>query len=457
MAKVDLKPHARTLARRVVGSLPPSARGAIAAARQALANRPVAETPPSLPDDVADLEALRNYLRDTDIFGPAKAEADGYLTDALERFRLTMALLPDLEPGGRVLELGANPYFLTRLLLRRGYEMTLANYFGDGYAGPNAQVVVAADHDEKHVFEFDHFNIEREAFPYPDGSFDLVLCCEILEHLPSDPIHMLAEIHRVLAQPSGMLLLTTPNAARATNVRRILDGQNPYEELSGYGTYGRHNREYTVDELRTLLEELGYEVVHVFAADIHAHPKDLLRWVPMVPEHRGDNLFAIARPRGEPRWRYPRWLYSSQHALQRVVRPDLLAGHNDELQARGLHAAEQVGGRWFCWTGGVVTATLVAPLVGPVSLRVEGLAPPAQSGESLDLIVEINGTELVWTLECGGEPFDLRAPIDVEPGELVLEMRTSRVWIPRDIGMSDDSRTLGVMVHRISVERTSAD
>jgi SAM-dependent methyltransferase len=47
------------------------------------------------------------------------------------------------------------------------------------------------------------------ALPFPTGSFDLVWCTEVIEHL-RDPVFTLSEIRRVL-KPGGKLLLTTPN------------------------------------------------------------------------------------------------------------------------------------------------------------------------------------------------------------------------------------------------------
>jgi len=56
------------------------------------------------------------------------------------------------------------------------------------------------------------------ALPYADASFDLVVCCEVLEHL-EDPPRALAEIARVT---SGAVLLSTPREPlwRALNVAR---------------------------------------------------------------------------------------------------------------------------------------------------------------------------------------------------------------------------------------------
>jgi SAM-dependent methyltransferase len=44
--------------------------------------------------------------------------------------------------------------------------------------------------------------------PEPDGSFDAVLCTEVLEHLP-DPVRALDEMARLL-RPGGMFVITAP-------------------------------------------------------------------------------------------------------------------------------------------------------------------------------------------------------------------------------------------------------
>ena len=46
------------------------------------------------------------------------------------------------------------------------------------------------------------------ALPFKDGAFDIVLCTEVLEHVP-DPAAVLHEIRRVLSR-NGHLILTTP-------------------------------------------------------------------------------------------------------------------------------------------------------------------------------------------------------------------------------------------------------
>ena len=50
--------------------------------------------------------------------------------------------------------------------------------------------------------------IDATAIPYGDGSFDVVLCNHVLEHVP-DYRKALSEIHRVL-RPDGWAVLQTP-------------------------------------------------------------------------------------------------------------------------------------------------------------------------------------------------------------------------------------------------------
>src|SRR5262249_26132191 len=56
--------------------------------------------------------------------------------------------------------------------------------------------------------------------PYDNASFDLVILCEVAEHLPTY-MTAVAEIGRVLA-PGGHLILSTPNVARLHSRARFL-------------------------------------------------------------------------------------------------------------------------------------------------------------------------------------------------------------------------------------------
>jgi SAM-dependent methyltransferase len=394
---------------------------------------------------------LRRELSETDLFGEAAEEAAAYLSGSLERFRITMSLVPRLAPGERVLELGASPYFLTRLLIKRDLDVTGANWFGPeaGFGSEGEQKVVESG--VPHTYQFDHFNIESERFPYEDGTFAVVLFCEILEHLPVDPIHALAEIHRVL-RPGGTLILTTPNAARLDNLYRVMDGSNMYETLSGYGVYGRHNREYTVGELNELLGRSNFVVDRIFSADLGNTPPPRSLDPAISRADRGENLFVVAHTQGSPRWPYPTWLYSSTHALSRIVLPDLRMGTNCDLQASGFYELETIDGRPARWTGRSPSArALVTAPSGPAELRVEGFAPPPPAGRPISLTARLGSSEVSWPIECDGAAFSLTAMMDAHGGRAEVVLETDRVWRPVDVGMNADGRTLGVLISGVAL------
>ena len=179
----------------------------------------------------------------------------------------------------------------------------------------------------RHRFVHDRFDVE-ESFPYADASFDLVIFTEVLEHLSRDPMATLAEIHRI-TKPGGWLMLTTPNCASLRSVLNVLRGGHPYvwSPYSRAGHRDRHNREYTPEEVRTLIEAAGYAVQRHQCLSIYDSPwragpalvKKLAGWLldgfRRVLSHgarsqwNGDTQFVLARKACALKERFPAFLY----------------------------------------------------------------------------------------------------------------------------------------------------
>jgi SAM-dependent methyltransferase len=260
-------------------------------------------------------DSQKDYLLSFDAFrGAARQEGVNYLNDAFQRLMITLSLIPRFPEGATpaLLELGANPYFMTLLLkhFRSEYRLSLANYFGPHWVGlEHSQRIGSEKYQESYDFSFLHFNVEIERFPYPDASFDFVLFCEIIEHLEKNPTWPLVEIHRIL-KPGGQVLITTPNVLRLQNIIALLKHKNIYDPYSGYGPYGRHNREYTSHELAELVQGCGFEIARVVMADKYIHP--VWQYLPRKLWRRfRDNIYLVARAtRSRTEYR-PAWLYRS--------------------------------------------------------------------------------------------------------------------------------------------------
>jgi glycosyltransferase involved in cell wall biosynthesis/SAM-dependent methyltransferase len=264
-------------------------------------------------------DELRAFVSSVRVEDAPEAEMKMYVEADFKRFVYTLGLVPE-RSGQTVLELGANPYFTTTLLHKfRKANLHLANFFSQTER-EGRQSVTIHQTGEKIEYGYRQFNIEHDVFPYTDDTFDVVLFCEIIEHLLSDPVHALLEIRRVL-KPGGLLVLTTPNVVRLDNVRKVVGGENFYDPYSGYGPYGRHNREYTQEELFDLLSVNGFSVSTMFTADVNpGHTSSSVKLESIAPlvRHRqtdlGQYIFCQSSANQEskklPAVR-PGWLYRS--------------------------------------------------------------------------------------------------------------------------------------------------
>jgi SAM-dependent methyltransferase len=275
--------------------------------------RPV-PLPPGL--DLASIEAV---FRSYSVNDEPQGHLDAYVQDSFWRFLHTWGLAR--HERGQCLEIGANPYFTTLLLDEyTDLTLTLTNYYSETTSETAAETLRyrnANGEAVEKVFTSHLVNVEREPFPFEDDAFDVVLFCEVIEHLLMDPLAALREINRVL-RPGRRLVVTTPNVNRLQNVMSITAGANIYDPYSGYGPYGRHNREYNRHELTRLLEFAGFEVELSFTADAHpstAHldPRyaDVLPLVRFREHDLGHYLFIRARSTRQPREGLPAFLYRS--------------------------------------------------------------------------------------------------------------------------------------------------
>jgi SAM-dependent methyltransferase len=169
-------------------------------------------------DDSRDRDALRALVQ-----VPTSHYEEGY--DTPERFQNYWHQLQEAtELGGRVLEIGIGNGAISTVLRTRGLEVVTVDI--DRELGPD---VVADIRD----------------LPLDDGSFDGVLACEVLEHIPWDDVpRALGEIRRVARRwavisvpsvgPAAALQASLPNALHVVRmmVRRRWDVRDGLWALS---------------------------------------------------------------------------------------------------------------------------------------------------------------------------------------------------------------------------------
>ncbi|HEY1340810.1 MAG TPA: glycosyltransferase, partial [Bryobacteraceae bacterium] len=243
-----------------------------------VAQAPTPAAPAFVPAAAAPLEDAAPYLETWAV----TPESSDYLETHKTRLVKTLEITPPGGPCDRILEMGAYLQITPALRTRLGYGEVRGCYFGKlGHIDHKS--VVSSD-GEPFSCAIDHFDAERDRFPYPDEHFATVLCCELIEHLFEDPMHLMAEVNRIL-KPGGHLVLTTLNVAALRGIAAILQGYHPgffhaYIKPADSGEVdARHNREYTPREIHKLLETSGFEVARLETGEFRDLPHPEFGWV----------------------------------------------------------------------------------------------------------------------------------------------------------------------------------
>jgi glycosyltransferase involved in cell wall biosynthesis/SAM-dependent methyltransferase len=267
------------------------------------------------PNIECDEDEAINYLLDW--FADDEA-TQGYILHHRHRLIDTLKLIPKGDGTQRLLELSSYRQMPPLLSHYGKYAEIVTTAFWHGGPARKPQYMQNAKTGEELKFDFIRLNVERDSFPFEDESFDVVLCCELIEHLAEDPMHMVAEINRI-TKWGGLLIITTPNITSGISIQEAFRGRSPYifghynRENVYYGLGDRHNREYTPEDVQIVLEAGGFEVKELFTRDTWNKPgPEIMKilkdtFVPL--ELRGDNIFAVGRKLSSHLERYPEQLY----------------------------------------------------------------------------------------------------------------------------------------------------
>jgi SAM-dependent methyltransferase len=160
-----------------------------------------------------------------------------------EQTRATLALLGDLHPGSTVLDVGGGHAQLAPALADAGYDVLVVGSAAE--AGHRLAGWVAAGRGRYQVADL-------LALPFPDRSFDAVICFRLLAHSVAWP-DLLGQLCRVSRR---MVVLDYPSTH---SVNRVADRLFAWKKRIERNT--RPFRLFSPADIRTEFDRQGFEVV----------------------------------------------------------------------------------------------------------------------------------------------------------------------------------------------------
>lgn len=189
-----------------------------------------------------------------------------YFNTSKQRYANYVAAISSQLPiGSQILDVGNAPGHVGMCLHELGFSITGVNLNSEWrktYVHPKWL-------DTFSVLECD---IEKEVLPFRNDVFDGILFTEVLEHVAiMDPLKILEELYRVL-RPGGVIVFSTPNVCNISNIYALLNGKNVFWEPSMfYGSYDRHNREYTPAEVVKLFGQVKFQALNLWGINDHSN------------------------------------------------------------------------------------------------------------------------------------------------------------------------------------------
>jgi 2-polyprenyl-6-hydroxyphenyl methylase / 3-demethylubiquinone-9 3-methyltransferase len=188
------------------------------------------------------------------------------------RFGFFRAVLTDegrIDPHGRTaLDVGCGGGLLAEECARLGLLVT-------GVDPSTRSVRTAQEHAKESDLTINYLAGAGELLPFAEASYDVVFCCDVLEHL-ENPTTVIAEISRVL-KPGGFFLYDTIN--RTLRSKLAVIGLFQQWRWTSCAPPDLHdwNKFIKPRELREMMAQYGLDSRSVVGMKPQASPIDLIR------------------------------------------------------------------------------------------------------------------------------------------------------------------------------------
>ena len=168
-----------------------------------------------------------------------------------------------LKTGDKILDLGCGFGRHAVEAARRGANVVALDAGRDEVEGVAATFAAMVEAGELSTENLHVASVQGDALalPFPDGTFDRVICSEVLEHIPND-VGAMRELARVL-RPGGTMAITVPRFGPELINWALSDAY--------HNVPGGHIRIFRKSQLKKRLTSVGMQVTgHHYAHGLHS-------------------------------------------------------------------------------------------------------------------------------------------------------------------------------------------
>jgi SAM-dependent methyltransferase len=168
-----------------------------------------------------------------------------------------------LQTGDKILDLGCGFGRHAFEAARRGANVVALDAGREEVEGVAATFAAMVEAGELSTENLHVASVQGDALalPFPDGTFDRVICSEVLEHIPND-VGAMRELARVL-RPGGTMAITVPRFGPELINWALSDAY--------HNVPGGHIRIFRKSQLKKRLTSVGMQVTgHHYAHGLHS-------------------------------------------------------------------------------------------------------------------------------------------------------------------------------------------
>ena len=166
--------------------------------------------------------------------------------------------------GGSLLDIGCGALDKSAVLQKSGYQCFACDDFLDPWHSQEKNLGPVLEYAAQANIQV-HRQVADYSIPWEEGSFDVVMLINVIEHLHQSPRDILNFAGTYLKE-GGLLVVVMPNSVNLRKRLSVVLGRSNYTPARGFfeneGSWRGHVREYTFQETSQTVEWAGFDVVY---------------------------------------------------------------------------------------------------------------------------------------------------------------------------------------------------